>query len=235
MKLCTGFRFRLYRDVLTAFLLSASWLCLADKQPVVPAKSADHPRLERLPNGDMKLGTLVLSPTTRELSFPAKFVLGRGVLEVVVATPTGRLHETLLVADVSPLQIQSLLYVLHYNNGPRLTDSTGRPGDLIDIFIEWITAEGKTVREPVEKWMLDLRTGQAMIPKGWVFVGSTIREGKFLADLEGNVVINYSVGSTILDIPDAQGTDDTIFEVNADKKQPKKGAAVRLIFAPHNQ
>ncbi len=206
----------------------------AAEPPVAPAAGIP-PRIEKLPDGSSRLGPLRLHPDTRELSFPARIVLDNGVLECIIVTPSGRLHESLLEADVSPLQVQAMLYALDYNNGPRLTDAAGRRGDLLDILIEWTTPAGKTQRRRVEEWILDQRTSRALEPNGWVFVGSVIREGKFLAELEGNVAICYSVGATVLDTPDPQGTDDTIFVVGSTADLPGKGASVRVVLAPHKK
>jgi hypothetical protein len=198
--------------------------------PAVPGPAAAVvPKIETLPGGGVRVGDIRVDPDTRSVSFPATMNLAEGVLEVIVATPRGRLHEALLKADVSPMALQALLYTLDLNNGPRLTDSTGRRGDVVDLDLEYTAADGRTVREPVESWIRDTRTGKAKPRTGWVFVGSTMRDGVFLAEEEGNICINYSVGSTIFDNPDADGIDDTIHVVESSRTDLKPGAAVKVI------
>jgi hypothetical protein len=225
--------------LLTACLLAA-WLSFPGAAAPAPGKGNGQPALpagmEQLPNGDLRFGKLVLHRAQRQLSFPAKFILGAGVLEVVVATPVGRLHEALLCAEVSPLQVQAMLYLLGLNNGPRLPDPvTGRQGDLVDLDVEWTDADGTRKREPVEQWIFDERSKAPMKRIGWVFVGSPMRKGAFLAELEGNLCINYSVGATILDSPDPQSTDDTIFVVNEKKREPGLQAEVRVYIVPRKK
>ena len=89
------------------------------------------------------------------------------------------------------MALQALLYALDLNNGPRRVDTTGRRGDLVDIDLEYAAADGSTVREPVESWIRDTRTGKTKTRSGWVFVGSTLRDGVFLAEEEGNICLNY--------------------------------------------
>ena len=196
------------------------------------APQAARPAFETLPGGKARVGAIQADPDTRSLRFPAVMNLGEGVLEVIIATPRGRLHEALLKAeaDISPLALQALLYALNLNNGPRMTDATGRRGDLVDIDLEYTAAVGRTVREPVEAWIRDTRTGKPKTRTGWVFVGSVVREGTFLAEEEGNICINYSAGSTILDNPDPDATDDTIHVVESERQGPRPGEPVTVII-----
>jgi hypothetical protein len=125
-----------------------------------------------------------------------------------------------------------MLYLLGMENGARIGGAAVRQGDLVDLDVEWTGADGVAHREPIESWITDGRTKGPMKRVGWVFVGSGIKNGQFLADVEGNICINYSVGSTILDIPDQAGGDDTVFTVSEQKKFPPKDAKVRVILTP---
>ena len=205
----------------------------ADKpaQPA-PATPAGEGALERLPNGDIRLGKITLHREAGELSFPAVLNLDAGVLEVLIATPIGRLHESLLRTEASAFHLQTLLYLIGLKNGPRLPDAEGRQGDRVNLDIEWQRADGTAVREPIEQWIWNDKTSATMQRIGWVFVGSKMGDGKFLADVEGNLALTYSVGSTVLDLPDATGDDDTVYVVNTKKKEPAKDAAVRVIVKP---
>lgn len=230
---------RLKTIVCLAAMVAAQILATAQTGNQPPAaKQADAPAelppgMERLANGDVRFGDMILHRNTGEISFPARIVLRTGVLEVVIATPSGRLHEALLSADVSPLQFQAMLYLLGLNNGPRLPNPvTGGQGELVDIDVAWDREDGTTVREPVEQWIRDTRIDNTMVRRGWVFVGSSMRDGAFLADVEGNICVCYSVGSTILDSPDPDSTDDTLFVVNEAKEEPGAGAPVRVYIVP---
>jgi hypothetical protein len=204
--------------------------------PVAPGPvpgEVPPPVVEILPDGAARLGGITVDPRTRSVSFAGTLNAGLAdvVLEVVIATPKGRLHEALLWADISPLTLQSCLYLLKLSNGPRLTDSTGRRGDVLDIDLEYTAADGKAVREPVENWIRDTRTGKRLQRLGWVFTGTTMRDGAFLAEVEGNICINYSVGSTILDSADPQAVEDTIHVLEPGRAEPKPGAPVRVILS----
>ena len=190
---------------------------------------------KKLANGDLQINDITVRTKARELAFPVQFVLQQGALEVILATPQGRLHEALLSTTTKAVQVQSLLYLLNAKNGYRLPQKDKKQGDIIDIFLEWETKDGKIHREPVENWILDLRTKKPLRPIGWVFVGSSVKNGKFMADQEGNLILNYSVGETILDSPDPNSMDDTIHAVNSEKKQPSAKNNLKIIMAPREK
>ncbi|MBR6060316.1 MAG: YdjY domain-containing protein [Lentisphaeria bacterium] len=191
--------------------------------------------VKRLPDGNLQVGEIVVRVSKNELAFPARFELKEGALEVIIAKPNGRLHETLLVTSCNALQLQTLLYLLHADNGPRRAGKFERRGDLVDIDIEWTDDDGKKFREPIESWITDNRTKKPMERIGWVFVGSTVKDGKFLADDEGNVVINWSSGATLLDSADSESEDDMLHSVNVKKKQPIKHPDVTVVFKPRSK
>ncbi|MFA4945692.1 MAG: YdjY domain-containing protein, partial [Lentisphaeria bacterium] len=196
--------------------------------PTPPSAAASPDLPERLPNGDIRLGGITLHRETREISFPANLQLAFGTLEVLIARrPEGRLHETLLATDARPIHLQTLLILLGLTNGSRLATGGSQPqGDLLDINVEWQKPDGTLVREPVENWVRDNRTNAPMKRLGWAFVGTTFTtyqdaDGTAVttpdADAEGNLVLTYSSGSTILDSPDPASDDDTLFTVNDGK------------------
>lgn len=197
------------------------------------------PGAKVLPDGNLQVGEITIRRAAGELSFPAAIVLETGALEVIISHSHGRLHETLLKTEVKALQLQTMLYLLGAENGLRLPTEDGKQGALVDIDLEWVDAEGKNQREPIENWIIDRRLKDTTMRRiGWVFVGSAIKEGKFLADVEGNVVINYSVGSTVLDSPEPDSQwDDTLHSVNTDKVKKAGGAdkAVTVVFKPRQK
>lgn len=223
---------RLLFGIMVAMALAGA--LRAAETPPAPAPADADSGLERLPNGDVRLGAITLHRERRQISFAASVAMAAGPAEVLIATPEGRLHESLLKADARPLHLQVLLYLLDQNNGLRVPvrERATRQGDLLDIDLEWTTADGKTVTAPVEHFIRDNRTGKPMARQGWVFVGTVVREGVPLADLEGNLVLLWSQGNTVLDCPDPQADDDTLFSVNDERKELPAGQAVRVLITP---
>ena len=202
--------------------------------PTGPTPPPAPVAIEKLANGDLRMGAVTLHRASRTLSFPASLTetTYQDVYEVLIATGQGRLHESLLRTDAAPLHLQTMLLLLGANNGPRLADAKGHRGDLVDLDIEYTDATGKVVCRPVENWLWDQQADKLAARVGWVFVGTDIQNGTPLADAEGNLVVTYSVGSTILDTPDPQSREKSVLGWNPEQKEPGKGAAVRVILTP---
>ncbi len=214
----------------TLLILVSCWcLGLAAAEPRLPFAA------KCLENGDIAFAGAVVRVAAKELALPCKFVLTEGALEVIVCRPDGRMHETLLCCEVLAVQVQAMLYLLGAENGARLSGGQEKQGDLCDLFIEWQDEQGKQWREPLEKWLIDTRTGNNLQATGWVFVGSSVQDGVFAADAEGNIVVNYSVGATVLDSSDPGSVEDTIHIVDGSKSRPPAGTAVVLVIKPREK
>lgn len=201
----------------------------------VAPPSVKPPPIERLPNGDIRLGKIVLHRKERTLAFPATVALRQGALEVLIATTSGRTYESLLSTTIRPLYLQTLLYLLGLENGPRDPGPDARrTGDQVDIDVEWVTAKGEKRRQPIEDWVRDNRTEKPMRRLGWVFVGSSFQNGNCLADLEGNVVLLYTSGATILETADRRSSDDTLFSADLTRVRLDPGATVTVIVKPRS-
>ena len=203
-------------------------------RPTVPPGATPTPRpaVVKLPNGDVRIGLVTVHPATREVSFPAKCNLRQGILEVLIATPEGRLHESLLRSAARPFQLQTALILLGLRNGARLSGGAVPQGDIVDLDLEWRQPDGTLTRTPVERWIHDTKTNQPSARFGWVFTGVTFSNGVANAEIEGNLVINYAVGDTVLDLADVAAGDDTRFVVNTDQAGLNAGDPVRVILKP---
>ena len=192
-------------------------------------------KIERLPDGNIRLGLITVAPARREISFPATVNQLAGPIEVLIANPHGRVHESLLRSQVRPLHLQTVLYLLKLSNGARAATGGEQQGDLVDIDIEWKPPQGAPRRRPVEDWLHDTRTDSRAKRQGWVFVGSRVRNGLFLAGPAGNLAVTYSVPDTVLDTPDPEGHDDTLFQAVPVEGGPEVDDAVTVSITPREE
>ena len=191
--------------------------------------------IERLESGKVKLGNIKIAPGKKRITFPAQINQVRGPIECLIVTEEGRVHESVLRTKIRPLHLQLALYLLGLDNGTRLPaeEHKGTQGDLVNLDILWQTEEGEPRSLPIERWVLDTRTEKRMECIGWVFVGSPVVEGTFLADRQGNVALVWSVGATVLDIPDPESDNDMVFEAKAPAKGPDEiGREIQVRVTP---
>jgi len=196
-------------------------------EPITPPAQA----MERLPNGDIKLGKVILRRESKTLAFPAEINMQEGLLEVLISTPRGRLHESLLKTEIKAFRLQTMLYLLGLHNGPRLPDDNGNQGSVVNLDIQW-EEDGEKITKPIEDFVLNKKKDRTMKRLGWAFVGSSIKDGKFMADVVGNIALLYSIGDTVMDTTSKFAMDDTVYFANPEVTKPEVGTEVKVIVTP---
>jgi len=228
------FGFRRVRFPFTAVccLLSVASSVYAQGQPDAPESLPSERTLEvidrkvvrKLGPHSFAIGLVRLDSAVREIRFPAKVNMNEGLIEVVVCTEQGKLHESILVSPIAPIHLHMALLMLGLEPGRnpgwyvspdpalREPDWNAPPGACVDVFVRWETPEG--VREVrAEELLKDERSGQPMSRTSWVFVGSNVsKQGVYAADTLGSIVTNYHDRTAVLDNPlDTGQVDDFTF------------------------
>jgi hypothetical protein len=65
----------------------------------------------------------------------------------------------------------------------------------------------------------------------WVFSGSRARNGVFMAQSTGTLIVTYHDPDAILDNPLPDGADDTVYIVNG-QVVPPKGTEIKMTLMP---
>lgn len=180
---------------------------------------------EATPDNNIKIGDILIDRKNREVSFPATINMTSGQLECLICTNVGRRHESLLLSDVQPFKLQLALLLYGGENGFRKAESPETPqGTIFDIDVKPENGE----RVPVEKWLLNTQTKKEYEREGWVFVGSSFHsDGTCVADEEGNLVLTWSFGNTILDNPSVYGDTDNCVDIYSENV-PEFGTPVTV-------
>ena len=140
-------------------------------------------------DGNILLGKAFIRKSDRTISFPGRINVREGVIEVLVSTPCGRMHESLIVTDLDPFQLQMALVLAGYGNGDI---KQGAPFHIEIIY-------GKSKRVNADDWLYDNTAGKPKEKGTYVFVGSSFKGKQCLASLEGNLInINSLDKNTIL-------------------------------------
>lgn len=205
------------------------------------------PSVEKLDDGTYRIGTIAFDPKTREIRFPAVVNMNEGLLEFAIVHQNGKIHESLLHTDISALQLNVALKLLRYTPSEELyllpNDRGGlsdkfpevpeevRDGSRINIFVEWEDA-GKTRKVAINEWIQHAVKGSVMPSGPWVYGGSQVHEGKFAAELTGDVAAIFITNSALINYPGDDNRDDTVWLVYP-KRVPEFGTNVTVIIAPH--
>ncbi|NLT71833.1 MAG: hypothetical protein GXX91_14250 [Verrucomicrobiaceae bacterium] len=164
-----------------------------------------------LPEGSVKkvgetryrIGEIEFDARTREIRFPATVNMREGgPLEYILVHERGKVHESIFTTAVSPLALQVAMKLLRYQAGygdvfnrllrPEMLEKEGgTEADRGDSLIFHFQAEGAEKAVPVYEFVIDGENAEAMTPGGWIYTGSVVEDGAFMAEAEGSIIAIY--------------------------------------------
>ena len=176
-----------------------------------------------------RIGQVTVDMNKREASINGWVNMNDGLIEYLACSPGGKLHESVLVLEVKPTVLQVALILIGLEAKSDFQDQETPPlpkGAPVEIWVEW-NQEGETKRVRAEDMVFDTRKNKSMEHTYWVFTGSIIHEGRFLAEMEKSLIATYHDGAAIINNPLPEGADDTVYSVNQ-KLVPKRGTPITL-------
>lgn len=185
--------------------------------------------------GVFDLGKVRLDQKQRAITFPAVLNRDRGPMEYLLVTTYGKTHESILKTEAEPYHIHLAMLLLGAK-GPGGGDFPGSPangvpgpvvhpsseaipGNKAAIGLHW-WQNGAAVDRTAEELVFNTET-QSPLPHGfWVYNGSLLIEGRFLAQIDGSIV-SLVTDPVALANNTAPGHDnDMIWAVNTNKLPP---------------
>ena len=206
----------------------ASLTCGAVAQNAAPAPSAP-PTMHEVAPGIFEIGRIRLDQKALTVSFPGAVNMSRGLLEYLIVTPQGAKHESLLVSDVPPSEIHlAMLLMGAKGSGEQPGKKTAPPaqidaeflrtapklnGDSVFITMKW--KDGNTEKTGfVEDWLVNERTKKPVEHGPWIYNGSILYEGHFLAQSEGSIGALVTNPVALINNPREGSDDDQVWLVN---------------------
>lgn len=217
----------------------AGWLMLFMVQawagePAPPAgpASTNLPALQRVGDGLFALGQVRLDKNQSTVSFPAVMNMNAGAIEYALVGSNGKIHESLLRTDVEPLQVHTAMLLLGAKDTtPRLAPGQVPPGprgDEILIWFEW-DKQGRRERVRIEDCIRNTESGKIMTRGPWVYNGSRLVNGQFLAQTLLSFVAVMEDSDALVNNPRPGHENDKIWVAEA-KPAPEPGTLVTVIF-----
>lgn len=170
----------------------------ADPAPVSEAPLGTN-AFKMVEPGVFELGLVRLDKRQRTVSFPAVLNLSEGPMEYFLVTAYGKTHESILRTDASPKQIHVAMLLLDAKGAgtntltgppPSAVSNPSKealPGDAVALEVHWNTG-GKEITRRAEELVFNEATRTELGQGQWVYNGSALWEGTFLAQSEGSVV-----------------------------------------------
>ncbi|MBI5558639.1 MAG: hypothetical protein HY885_13485 [Deltaproteobacteria bacterium] len=202
----------------------------AMKPPQGGGGMASPPPLRMVSPGVFEMDGCRIVKKQNRVEFPAEVNMDKGLLEYILVENAGKVHESLLRTRISPytLQIALLLLGVEGSLHPLAEQGENRTpeGDRVKIWVSW-QDKGKEKKVPVEQWIA--KDGKAAGALPWVFTGSVVVDGVFLAQADKSMVALFHDPSALIDHQLAEGASDEIWQVDS-ASVPPAGTAVTVII-----
>jgi hypothetical protein len=191
--------------------------------------------------GIFQVGTVRLDKNTATVTFPAKVQMDDGLLEYLLVSPQGPVHESLFTSEAAPQDVHMAMLLLgakgmvqkqevkeparidaeYLAKAPKLT------GDRILLRIKWTDKSGKEQLTPPERWIMR----RIFTPKKpvkdttaedgpWLYTGSYFYEGKFIAQMDGTFAAMVTFPGALINNPRMGSNDDHIWFVKKEAVPP---------------
>ncbi len=169
-----------------------------------PAESPPSPpmgKLKKVAPGILELDGIQLDTRKYEIRFDAEINQVENIVEYAIVHEKGKTHESLLRTKISPYQLQVLLLLAKAPKfqetlpefdaeGREVPPPTPRPRHRIRISVQDLRKPDNPVL-PLGDWVANVEDGKPMQAEPWMYTGSRVYEGRFLAEEDGDIVAIY--------------------------------------------
>ena len=229
-------------------LLAAPLLSLvAQEEPPAPAEPApERPVVTKVGENLYRMGEIEIDSRTRELRIPVTVNMREGgPIEYVLVHENGKVHEAVFTTKVSPLHLQIALKLLQYEAGqgdvfnrllaPQVLEKEGGRkedrGEAVSFRFVMDTDEGDADAKPVSQVIIDGGKAEPMSDEPWIYTGSTIEGGIFMAEAEGSIIAVYLDHLALFNMTREGADNDERWGANS-RAIPEIGTQGTVIIAP---
>lgn len=163
-------------------------------------------------------------------------------IEVIAAfgAPNGqKAHETVVTIEVKPSDVHAALVKLGLQPGkPARGEGAKAAGPEVELLLE-VPGPGTLVRKlPIERTLVDRKTGKTMPKLKWLFTGSVLKQPDpdkpdkvYAADLTGTLIALFPVTDETLLQTNLTMEDEPLIKLDTNTKVlPAEGTPVKLII-----
>jgi hypothetical protein len=203
------------------------------------AHAGNAPLVRELAPELFEIGAVRLDKQARTVSFPAQVNMRDGLVEYLLVTETGKSHESLFTSKAEPYHIQIALLLLGAKApaqapGPApdqldaayLKSAPALSGEPVELSVSWTDNERRQ-NFAVEDLLYNTETKAPMKRGPWIYTGSLVSNGSFLAQVEGSIVALVTDPAALINNPRPGRENDQVW-IPRKESVPPAGTAVQF-------
>ncbi len=197
-----------------------------------PALNLEKPPIKEISPGVFEIEGIRFSKKDSTVEFPAVVNMDKGLLEYALVGESGKLHESLLRTAIQPYNLQIALLLIgfkepveHLKTQGDLQVPTGSP---VDLWIE-STQNGKNTKLRMEEWIMKKDKPSEPVSISWVFTGSIIMDGVFMAQLDKSLIAIYRDPIALINTSHPEGASDEVWFAR-EGTVPPVGTEVKIVI-----
>ena len=185
------------------------------------------PEIIKISDGIYQFGDIMIDRKSNTIEIPAISNQISGLVEYGIVHEDGKIHESLFRTKIRPQILHTSLLLLKakpvasffenlWSDEPKVINYDNY---CFDIFVNW-EMNGTKFNKTFEKLSINQNRKQSVEKKSFIFTGSRVIEGTFLAETSGSILAIYADDNAILNNSDYDSANDDVWIANKEEMPP---------------
>lgn len=200
------------------------------------AEEQKKPEVKKLGESLYQIGKIHFDSSKSEIYIPTTLHHDKVIMEYVLCTDKGKVHETLLTTDISPFNLNVVFKLLSFQESKELFPILNKdyiPTDKLhtatedqqqhskfSMSVNW-EIDGEKVSHPIEALFSHTNgSGSTMPTAPWVYGGSYMHNGQYRPDVNGDIIAILTDRTAIANYGGDTRNDDTLWVPNKEILPP---------------
>jgi len=195
--------------------------------PLTFAQSPDfkekklYPEIKVLSSGVYDFGGIIIDQNDLSFSFEAKCNQISGLVEYALVHENGKTHESLFTTKIAPRLIHACFLLLKQKPDNFLLkkekfseqEISALRKKSLETWVKW-DENGSSCRKSLTSMTLNDLSKQTLKGKSFVFTGSKVVEGDYLAQMDGSIIAIYQDARAVINAIDELSSNDDVWLPN---------------------
>jgi hypothetical protein len=185
------------------------------------------PEIIKISDGIYQFGEILIDRKSNTIEMPAISNQISGLVEYGIVHEDGKIHESLFRTKIRPQIFHTSLLLLKakpvasffenlWSEEPKVVNYDHH---CFDIFVNW-EMNGSKFSKTFERFSINQNRKQSVDKKSFIFTGSRVIEGTFLAETSGSILAIYADDNAILNNSDYDSANDDVWIANKVEMPP---------------